>query len=206
LSGGDNQLILHAYCWGSSNINLFSYIMTAAAWIGKRVRFQLDYTPGTMSGSSVANDGSLIFSLIDLATSVETVVYNVTGRDLYLSQGGDSFGPPTGHVPADNHISGYALGLYGLTGDCERFLIQAFEEVVTSPSPEPPEPEPTTLPDPVIVASEDSDCATSTSDTTKENTPGPIEPVVDPVWYPMCIGQGTVATAPDLIDPESWVS
>lgn len=206
-SGTDNSVLFRLWRWDSSNVLLSSYSMAKATWVGRRIRFQIDYTPGTRSGSDVALDGEASLVLIDLDTLAETSIYAVSGMDLWLSYAGQGLDGSGSVVPADNHITGFSLGFYGLPGDCERFLIQAWEEVVTPPtgSPSEPPPPPASLPPPVIVASEDSDCA-ATSDVNKENSPGPIEPVVDPSWYPQCSGQGTVEIVADLIDPESWIS
>lgn len=66
-------------------------------------------------------------------------------------------------------------------------------------------PTPTSLPDPVLVSSVPTVCC-EPPQVNKANTPGPIEPMIDPTWYPLCEGLGTVPTAPDLIDPESWIT
>jgi hypothetical protein len=72
-----------------------------------------------------------------------------------------------------------------------------------SPSPEPPTTTP--LPEPVVTSTTTMNCCEPAT-TTKGNTAGPIQPVVDNTWYPQCVGLGTVLEAADLIDPESWVS
>lgn len=148
-------------------------------------KLKLVWKPGTVSGAQVGNyfprnaDGYLYFYVDDVA------VYSHAGIALDIQA--------NSLIGAANKGYGFWHGYAGLLGPIgDTHLYQAGGSS-------------TSLPETVLVSSVPTVCCEPT-EVNKESSAGPIEPVVDPTWYPSCTGGGTVPTAADLIDPESWIS
>lgn len=186
--GGDWAAEISTELWNEADLVDDSTIIPTASLENKRIRFQLDLTPGTMDalGNTVDDDGSLIVSMIDLDTDVETVLYTFTNRSFYLSWVGRNLGGGS-TVPANNHLAVLAIGYAGLIGENEYVAIAAPAAV--------PDPEPGELTSPISEA-----CCGSSGP-----NPGPVEAPEEPsTWSPTCDGGGTVPTAADLTDAENW--
>lgn len=63
----------------------------------------------------------------------------------------------------------------------------------------------TTLPDSQLVSSTPPICC-DPEQVNKANTPGVLPPAISTDWEAHCVGGGTVPEAPDIVDPESWIS
>lgn len=80
----------------------------------------------------MALDGSVKLTLIDLDTLVETVVYNHSAQDLWLSYKTQNGGHG---CPDNNYLSGAFLGYFGLPGEVETWRIT---DAAASVTPAPP--------------------------------------------------------------------
>jgi hypothetical protein len=128
---------------------------------------------------SEVGDGYVRLKIRDLDTGVQQVAFDVQNISPLINNGG-------GYV-----LSCFAPGFFGMFGACERFVIGRAGSAA--------------LPDPVIETSTPAVCC-DPAQVNHHTTPGAIEPTVDPTWSRSCDGLGTVPEAPDLVDPESWVS
>lgn len=182
--GGNYHADLFARRWNESNIATDATTIAKSAMENKRIRFQFDMTPGAMDAghTTVQDDGTLIVSMIDLDTDVETVLYSYSNTSLYYTT-------QSVLVPDNNHIACAALG-YGLLGQNEQFVI------MTPEAAQPADPDPGTL-----TASTPEPCCGSGGG---GSATGPILPAIVPTWEEACTGGGTVPTAADLTDAENW--
>jgi hypothetical protein len=183
---------LFAQRWNTSNLNVSSTTITKATIENKRIRFQIALTPGTMtvSGTTVLDDGSLVISMIDLDTLVETVLYSYTGQSFYLSYAGELLGGGNS-VPADNHLVGVQVGYAGLIGENEQVVIETEGA------------DPTESPDADIETQSSTPCCGDTVAPGGVAT-GEVGKAVSPDWTAACAGGGSVPTASDLTDAEDW--
>ncbi len=130
---------IDALQWNTSNISDNSTTIAAATIENKRIRFKIALTCGTVltvdgggAIDTVADDGTLVVTMIDLDSLVETTLYNFSGLSLYFTYKGQALGGGE-LVPANNHLSGASVGYAGLIGDNEQFVIEA--EAVMRPIP-----------------------------------------------------------------------
>lgn len=178
--GGNVELFCRR--WNDPNIDVDSYALPDLT--GKRVRFQIDMKPGTMDAgaTTVADDGYLTVTMIDLDTDESTTIYDYQDTSIWLTTQGEN-----GVVPENNHLCGAAVAYFQLFAPCELFVIQTLDST-------PPDPEPGEL----MTAEPSEPCCGDTAGV------GPLLPSVAPDWTGACEGGGTVPTAVDLTDAENW--
>ncbi len=147
---------------------------------GVEYRFYLKWKCGTVVGDfdDVLTDGWLQLYVN------EVLVHERLNISLYVDYNNNNF--------VDKAWIGY-YGLFGALSYLE------FGTLSGSSSPS------TSVPDPVLVDSVPTVCCEPGS-YTPAATAGPILPMNDPTWTKSCAGGGTVPTAADNVDPESWVS
>lgn len=122
-------------------ISVSPFPMSRAQWEGKRVRFILEWRCGTITWSppganyataddvgNIASDGHIKLSVMDLDTSVTTVVHDLRGIPLVLD-GWQGVGEPD-----INYACGIALGYFSMIGPNERTIVEAWG----LPAPPPP--------------------------------------------------------------------
>lgn len=145
-------------------------------------RCKIVWKPGTVTGARSGNyyprasDGYLHFY--------------VDGTPVY-SQTNIAFDIQDSVINAANKGYGWWLGYFSMLGPIgDAHLYQGGG---------------TSLPEPTLVSSTPPECC-DPSGATPSPTAGAITPMVNPTWYPECAGLGTVPEAPDLVEPESWIS
>lgn len=183
---------LFAKRWNEANINTSATTVAKASLENKRIRFQALMRPGVMNAgaTTVQNDGSLVVSMIDLDTLVETVFYTYSNTSLWYTFAGQALGGGE-TIPANNHMAVVGLGYAGLIGENEQFVIETEG------------PEPTEEPESSLDENTPENCCGSSPETT-QGAAGPILPAVSPLWTVACAGNGTVPMASTPADAEDW--
>ncbi len=183
---------LFAKRWTGGNINVDTTTVAKADLENKRIRLKGTLQAGTMDApaTTVQSDGSLIVSMIDLDSLVETTLYTYTSIPLWYTFAGQALGGGE-VVPANNHMAVAALGYAGLVGENEQFVIQS-NAVVPAEEPESSLDETSSL--------------TCQGDAVEpgETATGEIGEAVSPNWAAVCGGGGEVPSAADLTDAEDW--
>lgn len=190
-SGGNWLADFSCELWNEADINTTATAIATAAIQDKRIRFQFDLTPGTMDapGDNVEDDGSLVVSMIDLDTDVETVLYTFTNRSFYLSWVGRNLGGGS-TVPQNNALAVLSIGYAGLPGKNERVGI---DSVSSTPA----------MPTPGSLIDESAPCCDAAPGSATPSA-GPVMPQVGSGWTPTFAGGGTAASAAELTLNEDW--
>lgn len=186
--GSDWKAEISSELWNEGDIVDDSTVIPNADLENKRIRFLFDLTPGTMDapGDNVEDDGTLIVSMIDLDTDVETVLYSFTNRSFYLSWVGRALGGGS-TVPQNNALAVMAVGYAGLIGQNERFGIM----------------EPSTDPELGSLIDHSEPCC----DAHEPGVGGNAGPVVEPLattWEPTIEGGGGIDDPIAIADDEDW--
>lgn len=134
IDGEDSYLDFYGQSWLGPD-PFVSIPFPQSTYEGKRIRFKVEFKPGTIltttptifgdSTDTVALDGYLRLTIIDLDTLVETVLAEFLNIDLWVSYLQETFLPFNNGMPDNNYLSGAFVGFFGLAGENERFAIES---------------------------------------------------------------------------------